>query len=86
MDYMALSIPEGLLLQKKLYCVCAMYGTWYAHAGTVCILAQFSPQTVLSCQYTWCIHGGMLCSPISKVYLLCWITHLLEGRVSVDPV
>ena len=51
MDYMALSIPEGLLLQKTLYCVCAMYGTWYVHAGTVCMYTcavQPSDSTQLS--------------------------------------
>ena len=67
-------------------CMCNVYYTWYIHAGTVCVLVQFNPQTVLRWQYTWCIHGGVLCSPISNVYLLYWITHLLEGRAPVDPV
>ena len=62
--------------ERNVFCNISLWG----------ILVQFNPQTVHSCQYTWCIHGGVLCSPLSNTYLLCWITHLLEWRVSVDPV
>ena len=55
---------------------CNVY-TWYLHAGTVCILVQFSPQTVQSswCIPRVCVHGSFMvvCSVALSLTCICCV-------------